>query len=142
MAAHHASPLMHAALEPEMDEHLATEAGRVGGRVPFGRQHAQWLRANKVMTEVGAVTVRVPRDRLGTFRPQLLPSYVRRTGALDDILISLTAKSLTGHCGSCATVGPCRTREGLLERTVGQCDASHTDNTAPLWELQVPFLPA
>jgi hypothetical protein len=81
MAAHHASPLMHATLEPEMDEHLATEAGRIGGRVPFGRQHAQRLRAKKVMTEVGAVTVRVPRDGLGTFRPQLLPSYVRRTGA-------------------------------------------------------------
>ncbi|AVH59745.1 hypothetical protein C4B68_32780 [Streptomyces dengpaensis] len=43
----------------------------------------------------GAVTVRVPRDRLGTFRPRLLPSYARRTGALDDMVISLTAKGLT-----------------------------------------------
>jgi putative transposase len=41
-------------------------------------------RAKKVMTEVGTVTVQVPRDRLGTFSPRLLPKYSRRTGALDE----------------------------------------------------------
>jgi putative transposase len=47
------------------------------------------------MTEVGTVTVQVPRDRLGTFQPRMLPKYSRRTGALDDLVISLTAKGLT-----------------------------------------------
>ena len=50
--------------------------------------------AKKITTQVGVVTVRVPRDRLGTFRPWLLPSYARGTGALDVMVISLTAKSL------------------------------------------------
>ncbi|MFI8280780.1 transposase [Streptomyces sp. NPDC085929] len=52
-------------------------------------------RAMKVMTEVGPVVVQVPRDRLGTFAPQLLPKYARRTGALDDMVLSLTATGLT-----------------------------------------------
>ncbi|MEU6012154.1 IS256 family transposase [Streptomyces sp. NPDC047453] len=88
--------LMQAALEAEMDEHLAAEAGRVGGRGSrSGGNMRNGYRAKKVMTEVGAVTVQVPRDRLGTFRPRMLPVYARRTGALDDLVLSLTAKGLT-----------------------------------------------
>ncbi len=87
---------MQAALEAEMDEHLAAEAGRAGGRGSrSGGNMRNGYRAKKVMTEVGAVTVHVPRDRLGTFRPRMLPAYARRTGALDDLVISLTAKGLT-----------------------------------------------
>ncbi|MFD4977379.1 transposase [Streptomyces sp. NPDC058424] len=91
-----AQHLMQAALEAEMDEHLAAEAGRVGGRGSrSGGNMRNGYRAKKVMTEVGAVMVQVPRDRLGTFRPRMLPVYARRTGALDDLVISLTAKGLT-----------------------------------------------
>jgi len=91
-----AQHLMQAALEAEMDEHLAAEAGRVGGRGSrSGGNMRNGYRAKKVMTEVGPVTVQVPRDRLGTFRPRLLPVYARRTGALDDLVLSLTAKGLT-----------------------------------------------
>ncbi|MCX4428798.1 transposase [Streptomyces mirabilis] len=41
------------------------------------------------------MVVQVPRDRLGTFTPRLLPRYGRRTGALDEMVLSLTAKGLT-----------------------------------------------
>ncbi|MFI6986745.1 transposase [Embleya sp. NPDC050154] len=47
-------------------------------------------------TEVGPVTLDIPRDRTGTFRPGLIPVHARRTGALDEMVISLTAKGLTG----------------------------------------------
>ncbi|MBX9399255.1 transposase [Streptomyces sp. TRM72054] len=91
-----AQHLMQAALEAEMDEHLAAEAGRTGGRGSrSGGNMRNGYRTKKVMTEVGAVTVQVPRDRLGTFRPRMVPAYARRTGALDDLVISLTAKGLT-----------------------------------------------
>ncbi|MFB7501421.1 transposase [Streptomyces sp. NPDC056161] len=63
-----AQHLMQAALEAEMDEHLAVEAGRSGGRGSrSGGNMRNGYRAKKVMTEVGPVTVQVPRDRLGTF---------------------------------------------------------------------------
>ncbi|MET7843477.1 IS256 family transposase [Streptomyces sp. NPDC005356] len=91
-----AQHLMQSALEAEMDEHLAAEAGRAGGRGSrSGGNTRNGYRNKKVMTEVGTVTVQVPRDRLGTFQPRMLPKYARRRGALDDLVISLTAKGLT-----------------------------------------------
>ncbi|AXI79064.1 hypothetical protein C7M71_018240 [Peterkaempfera bronchialis] len=91
-----AQHLMQAALEAEMDQHLAAEAGRVGGRGSrSGGNMRNGYRPKKVMTEVGTVTVQVPRDRLGTFSPRLLPRHARRTGALDELVLSLTAKGLT-----------------------------------------------
>ncbi|MER7960280.1 IS256 family transposase, partial [Streptomyces sp. NPDC096030] len=91
-----AQHLLQSALEAEMDLHLQAEAGRAGGRGSrSGGNMRNGYRSKKVMTEVGTVTVQVPRDRLGTFRPQVLPAYARRTGALDEMVISLTAKGLT-----------------------------------------------
>jgi putative transposase len=91
-----AQHLMQAALEAEMDRHLADEAGRSGGRgARSGGNARNGYRPKKVMTEVGALTVQVPRDRLGTFAPRVLPRYARRTGALDDMVLSLTARGLT-----------------------------------------------
>ncbi|WP_138909941.1 IS256 family transposase [Streptomyces chryseus] len=91
-----AQHLMQAALEAEMDQHLTHESMRAGGRGSrSGGNTRNGYRAKKVMTEVGAVTVQVPRDRLGTFSPRLLPKYARRTGALDEMVLSLTAKGLT-----------------------------------------------
>ncbi|MET8211980.1 transposase, partial [Streptomyces sp. NPDC005373] len=66
-----AQHLMQSALEAEMDEHLAAEAGRTGGRGSrSGGNTRNGYRSKKVMTEVGTVTVQVPRDRLGTFQPR------------------------------------------------------------------------
>lgn len=88
-----AQHLMQAALEAEMDEHLAADAGRIGGRGSrSGGNMRNGYRAKKVMTEVGAVTVQVSRDRLGTFRPRLLPVHARRTGVLDDLVLSPATK--------------------------------------------------
>ncbi|MFF4016562.1 transposase [Streptomyces sp. NPDC001843] len=74
-----AQHLMQAALEAEMDEHLAAEAGRTSGRGSrSGGNMRNGYQAKEVMTEVGAVTVQVPRDRLGTFRPRMLPAHPHR----------------------------------------------------------------
>ena len=46
-------------------------------------------------TEVGPVTIQVPRDREGSFTPGLVPKYSRRLGGLDDMIISLYAGGMT-----------------------------------------------
>ena len=54
-----AQHLMQAALEAEMDVHLAAEAERVGGRGSrSGGNMRNGYRPKKVITEVGAVTVK------------------------------------------------------------------------------------
>ncbi|MFF3460734.1 transposase [Streptomyces sp. NPDC002730] len=69
---------MQAAVEAEMDLHLAEEAGRTGGRgTRSGGNGRNGYRPRKVMTEVGAVTVQVPRDRLGRLGDEMRLSRPR-----------------------------------------------------------------
>ncbi|MEU2598243.1 transposase [Streptomyces hirsutus] len=98
-----AQHLMQAALEAEMDLHLAAEAGRVGGRGSrSGGNSRNGYRAKKAMTEVGAVTVQVPPDRLGTFRPSLVPKYGRRNGALEGSLSRAVRAASSSWSACCA----------------------------------------
>ena len=53
------------------------------------------------MTEAGPVSIEVPRDREGSFDPQLVKKRQRRLAGLDDLVISLSAKGLT-HGEICA----------------------------------------
>ena len=46
-------------------------------------------------TEVGEITVQVPRDRAGTFSPALVPKYARRLAGFDGAVISLYSKGMT-----------------------------------------------
>jgi putative transposase len=48
-----------------------------------------------VVTEIGEVGLRIPRDRQGTFEPTVVPKYQRRLDGLEGNVISLYAKGLT-----------------------------------------------
>jgi len=87
------------ALEGELDDHLGygkhDPAGRDGGNSRNG------TRAKTVLTEVGPVELEVPRDRDGSFTPQLVKKRQRRLSGVDELVISLSAKGLT-HGEICA----------------------------------------
>ena len=51
--------------------------------------------AKTVTTDVGDVSLRVPRDRNGTFDPQTVPKHQRRLDGLLGNVISLYAKGMT-----------------------------------------------
>ena len=48
-----------------------------------------------VSSEIGDVDLAVPRDRNGSFNPQLVPKGARRLGGLDEMIISLYAGGMT-----------------------------------------------
>jgi transposase-like protein len=48
-----------------------------------------------VHTEVGQVEIGVPRDRNGTFEPQLVPKHARRLEGFNEAIISLCARGMT-----------------------------------------------
>ena len=85
--------VVEAALEGEMDDHLGypkhDPAGRDGGNSRNG------TRAKTLLTEAGPVPIEVPRDRDGSFAPQLVKKRQRRLSGVDDLVISLSAKGLT-----------------------------------------------
>jgi len=74
------------ALGGELDDHLGyakhVAAGRDGGNPRNG------TRAKTVLTEAGPVSLDVPRDRAGSFSPQLVKKRQRRLSGLDELVIS------------------------------------------------------
>ena len=53
-------------------------------------------RAKTVLTEAsGQVSIEVPRDRDGSFEPQIVKKRQRRLSGVDEIVLSLYAKGLT-----------------------------------------------
>lgn len=85
--------VLESALEGELTGHLGHEPGEraEGGRENYRNGH----RSKTVTTEVGPVEIAVPRDRAGTFEPQLVKKRQRRLGGVDEMVLSLSAKGLT-----------------------------------------------
>ncbi len=84
--------VLETALNQELTEHLGHEkhGQPVAGNVRNG------TRAKTVLTEsTGQVQVDVPRDRDGTFEPQIVRKRQRRLTGVDEIVLSLYAKGLT-----------------------------------------------
>jgi putative transposase len=86
--------VLETALNQEMTEHLGHDkhgpAGNEAGNVRNGS------RAKTVLTEAsGQVGIEVPRDRAGTFEPQIVRKRQRRLTGVDEIVLSLYAKGLT-----------------------------------------------
>ncbi len=74
-----------------MSEHLGRDKHQpaAGGNVRNG------TRSKTVLTEVGPVQIDVPRDRAGSFEPQIVKKRQRRLDGVDEIVLSLTARGLT-----------------------------------------------
>jgi putative transposase len=84
--------VIEAALEAELGDHLAaSHAGASDG----ASNERNGRRAKNIATEIGPVQVIVPRDRAGSFAPQVLRKNARRTSGIDEMVISLVGKGLT-----------------------------------------------
>jgi len=86
--------VLETALNEEMTGHLGYEkhdpAGVGAGNIRNG------TRAKTVLTDnTGPVQIEVPRDRAGTFEPQIVKKRQRRLSGVDEIVLSLYAKGLT-----------------------------------------------
>ena len=80
-------------LEVEMTEHLGYDKHAAEGR--DGGNSRNGTRGKTVITEIGPVDIEVPRDRAGTFDPQLVRKRQRRLEGLDAMVISLCARGMT-----------------------------------------------
>ena len=80
-------------LEVELTDHVGYERGDPEASLfPNSRNGTS---AKTVSSEVGDVELAVPRDRHGSFTPQLVPKGSRRLGGLDEMIISLYAGGMT-----------------------------------------------
>ncbi|HVV75021.1 MAG TPA: IS256 family transposase [Mycobacteriales bacterium] len=80
-------------LQAELSDHLGYEKGDPDAR--FFPNSRNGTTPKTVASEVGDIDLDVPRDRAGSFEPQLVPKGARRLGGLDDVIISLFAGGMT-----------------------------------------------
>jgi len=82
------------ALGAEMSHHLGYEPGQAK---PQGApaNHRNGKSSKTVLTDVGALRIDVPRDRDGTFEPQLIGKHERRFTGFDDKILAMYARGMT-----------------------------------------------
>jgi transposase-like protein len=85
--------VLESVLEGEIADHLGYGKGDPAGK--NGGNSRNGVRGKTVLTEVGPVEVTVPRDRDGTFEPQIVRKRQRRLTGVEDMVISLSAQGLT-----------------------------------------------
>lgn len=74
------------ALNAEMDHHLG-DGGDGNTRNGYGKK--------TVLSSTGKMEIEVPRDRQGTFDPQLIAKYQRRFPGFDDKIIGMYARGMS-----------------------------------------------
>ena len=76
------------ALGAELGLHLADAEGGRGN-------HRNGRSGKTVLTDEGPLRIDVPRDRAGSFEPQLIPKHERRFAGFDERIVSMYARGMT-----------------------------------------------
>ena len=85
--------VLESALEGELTDHLGYDKHDPSGRGSGNSRNG--TRAKTVLTDIGPVEIEVPRDREGSFDPQIVAKRQRRLAGVEDMVLSLSAKGLT-----------------------------------------------
>src|SRR5436305_1345298 len=85
--------LIERALGAELTEHLGYEKGDPTGRGSGNSRNG--TSAKRILTEEGELEIAVPRDRAGSFEPELIGNGQRRFDGFDDKILSLYARGMT-----------------------------------------------
>jgi putative transposase len=81
------------ALGAEMSHHLGYAPGQA--KPEGASNHRNGKSAKTVLTDTGALAIEVPRDRAGSFEPQLIGKHERRFTGFDDKIIAMYARGMT-----------------------------------------------
>ncbi|HEY7292795.1 MAG TPA: IS256 family transposase [Vicinamibacterales bacterium] len=77
----------------ELTHHLGYPPG--GDQPADVTNHRNGTTSKTVLTEDGPVRLDIPRDREGTFEPQLIPKHARRFDGFDETILALYARGMT-----------------------------------------------
>lgn len=85
--------LVERAMNAELTHHLGYENGEKAPEEQANRRNG--ATSKTLRTEQGALTVEVPRDREGTFEPQIVPKHQRHFNGFDDKILSMYARGMS-----------------------------------------------
>ena len=84
--------IVETAMNAEMNEHLGYDKYQ---RTPDSKNSRNGTSKKKISTEVGSISIDIPRDRSGEFEPQIIPKHEKRFKGFDDKIISMYALGLS-----------------------------------------------
>jgi transposase-like protein len=85
--------LVETAMDAELTSHLGYEKGDRNGKK--ASNHRNGSSKKTLIGEDGPVEIQVPRDREGTFEPQIIPKGQRRFDGFDEKIIAMYARGMT-----------------------------------------------
>jgi putative transposase len=85
--------LVERTLEAELADHLGYEPHEQKGRGTGNSRNGKGRKT--VKSETGKIDITVPRDRNGTFEPQLIKKRQRRLTGFDDKVLALYSRGLS-----------------------------------------------
>ena len=85
--------LIERALGAELSAHLGYEKGDPAGRGSGNSRNG--TSSKTILTEDGEIPIAIPRDRVGSFEPQLIAKGQTRFDGFDDKILSLYARGMT-----------------------------------------------
>lgn len=81
-------------LQAELDDHLGYEKHSIEGYNSGNSRNGSSKKTLKTKS-VGDILLSIPRDRNGSFTPQLVPKHSRMSDKLEELIISLYSKGMT-----------------------------------------------
>jgi putative transposase len=85
--------LVQRAMEAELSEHLGYEAKEAPPEGETNRRNGRTRK--KLRTNQGPMSIKVPRDRDGTFEPAIVPKHQRHFDGFDDKIVSMYARGMS-----------------------------------------------
>lgn len=85
--------LVERTLEAELSDHLGYEPHEQKGRGTGNNRNGKG--GKTIQSETGAIDIKVPRDRNGTFEPKLVKKRQRRLEGFDDKVLALYSRGLS-----------------------------------------------
>ena len=85
--------ILERALDEELTDHVGYERGDPAGRGSGNSRNG--TTPKRVLTEIGAVDLDVPRDRAGSFEPKIVPKGATRLARFNENVVALYATGMT-----------------------------------------------
>jgi len=85
--------LVERAMGAELDDHLGYEQGASPPQEHGNRRNGASRKT--LRTDQGPVTIKVPRDREGSFDPKIVPKHQRQFDGFDDKIVSMYARGMS-----------------------------------------------
>jgi len=85
--------LVNRAMDAELTHHLGYGSGKGAPEDQPNRRNGKGRKT--VRTDQGKIEIEVPRDRDGTFEPQLIPKHQRAFNGFDDKIVSMYARGMS-----------------------------------------------